>query len=175
MRFTNIFMVTINFLIAVFIIFFGGVVTALALMTSLQQTLMLFLLDNQMLMALLGGGLSLVGLFLLLHAAGKRRRYYHIRTGLRAVAVDPAVLNGYVARYWRRLFGRKDIASQVVISGDKFHIIADLPPYPFEEQKTLIQRIEKELTKLFAEAFDYHKGLALSISFQTLKPTPRKD
>ena len=94
-----------------------------------------------------------------------RRTYYHVRTGDRSIAVDEAVIEGYLQRYWETLFPGKEVSSDVTIQSNQIEVSTDLPHIPFNQQRDLLKRIERELADVFDKVLDSDQEFLFSANF----------
>jgi hypothetical protein len=126
--------------------------------------------------------LSLFGLLLLVVAAaiianifvGMRRRYYHLSSGARSVAIDESAIQQLLNAYWQQNFYDKDIPSRLILKNNRIHISAELPQTPENEQKALLEKIKEDLQETFADTLGYHSEFFLSISFRPNTQLPIK-
>ena len=166
MRSTTLFYRTMNFLIAIFFVLFGTLAFLLPWIAHLRLSAIEFLLGNSIAMTFIGLGFIMVGVVMLMSVLGRRREYYHLRTGDRAVLIDEDLFNSYVRDYWQRTFPDQEFSSQVKVRNNRIIIVADLPPLPFEDQRNFLKTVEQDLSDLFATTFEYKHSFSLSISFQ---------
>ena len=52
---------------------------------------------------------------------------------------------------------------------DSIKIIADLPAVPYDEQKYLLERMEKDVQDLFRDTLGYREEIELAVSFQNVE------
>lgn len=162
----NVFSKAMNFLVACAFLLLGTLLLVLPWVAHVRTDFVDTLAGNPIAMTLIGISFLAVGALLMVSHVRHRYHNYHIRTGQYSVTVDSGVLNGYVDAYWRKVFPDQSVTSDVKVHSDTLHIIANLPPYPFEEQKALLLRIEKDLAELFAQTIDYRKSFLISMSFR---------
>lgn len=122
--------------------------------------------------------ISLFGLILLIVAAAiianifmsMRRRYYHLSSGARGIAIDETAIQQLVNAYWLQNFPGKDIPSRLMLKNNRIHLSAELPITPIDEQGPLLERIRQDLQDIFTHVLGYNSEFFLSASFQ---PPPR--
>ncbi|SCA63807.1 Uncharacterized protein SCG7086_BE_00130 [Chlamydiales bacterium SCGC AG-110-P3] len=165
MRSTTLFYSAMNFLIACFFVLFGLLALILPWIGVLRRSFIELLVSNPFTMSIIGIGFVTVGAVMLLSICGKQREYYHLKTGDRAVMLADTLFNDYINTFWEQQFPNQEFVSKVSIKGDRIHIVADLPPLPFDQQRPFLKRAEEQLGQLFADKLGYHRGFSLSISF----------
>ena len=166
MRITSLAISAKNLTKAIALIAVGLVVMALPFIASLQREVVTFLLRHKLFMITSGLAIGTFGVWRLRGLTSKRFTRYYCRSGNRAVAIENSLVNEYLTDYWNKLFPNQRIYSEVLVKGDKLHLVADLPYYPEEKQRTLLTKVEHDLTKLFSDVFDYYNSFSLAISFK---------
>lgn len=165
MRSTTLFYSAMNFLIACFFVLFGLLALILPWVAVLRRSFIDLLASNPLTMTVIGIGFVAVGAMMLISICGKQREYYHVKTGDRAVMVADSLLNDYVNNFWEQQFPNQEFVSNVTVKSNRIHIVADLPPLPFDEQRPFLKKAEELLGQLLADKVGYHRGFSLSISF----------
>lgn len=112
-------------------------------------------------------GLFVVGCGIVLFAgfcAIHRGIYYQVRMGKRDVLVEPAVIQTYAENYWRHLFPEQKLTVQIALSQDqKIEMFVELPPLAFEEQRSALERAERELSQILRKHLGYRKEFLVSV------------
>jgi hypothetical protein len=116
-------------------------------------------------MTVLALGFLAVGISMLSTLVWQRRQYYHLKTGDRGVMVSQNILDQYVSDYWEKIFPSQEFVSNVSVKNNRIHITADLPPLPFESQRSFLRKAEDDLSALLADRAGYLKSFSLSVSF----------
>ena len=98
------------------------------------------------------------------------KQQLQIRMGERSVAVDEGLVKTYVDNYWEQVLPGQTVYQQVVVRKNTIEIVANLPFLPEEEQKPLLERVEKDLTLLFKDTLGYRKRIFYSRSALGILP-----
>jgi hypothetical protein len=158
---------SLRLLIALFFLIGGALLMALVTSRTLQEKALLLLQRSGHIIALFGFLLFLSGLisfvYVLLNLKG---RHYQIRSGRYTALVDEGVVDSYVTDYIRRAFPKMEVYHDTAIKGGKIHLSIDLPHYPDDEQRRLVEKIEKELGHTFQKFLGYPSDFFLSASFR---------
>ncbi len=163
----NSFFVT---LIAIFFILLGLLCVMVPWFPAIRTHIILFLLENALAISVFGlvsvivGGAILANIIL-----SAKHRHYRIRGGANAVVVDEAVIQKYLDNYWQQLFPDFDVPSKVMLKNNCIHVFAHFPGLSLSEQKSLLERIDRDLTQAFAKMLGYQREFYLSASFRESK------
>lgn len=95
-----------------------------------------------------------------------KRRYFYIRSGPLEVAISDDIGKEYISKYFQKLFGKPDIPCNFTVKRGKILISANLPYIPEEEQHSLTQKINSEISDLLSYKLGYKAPYHLSISFE---------
>ena len=102
-------------------------------------------------------------LFIGLYAMN-RKQYYKIRMQHHKTAVDEALIQKYVDKYWKEVFPNKKVSAGVIVHGNqKIEVIAEIPDLSYENQRELLEKIEIELGGIFAQHLGYQRDFDVSI------------
>ncbi len=164
---SNLFHNLINLIIALFFMLIGIVGITIPWSINVRTLLTRFIFEDSLAISLFGFAFFFISLAmvtnLLFHF---RQRHYTINSSNATTTVDEAVIQEYLNTYWKQLFPKNDIPCQLDLKENKIHIAVDLPYLPIQEQKPLLERIRKDLIKIFAKALGYSDEFFLSASFQ---------
>lgn len=164
---TNLFHSLINLIIALFFMLIGIVGITIPWSNNVRSLLTRFIYEDSLAISLFGFAFFFISLAmvinLLLHF---RQRHYRINSSKATATVDEAVIQEYLNSYWKQLFPKNDIPCRLDMKDNKIHIAVDLPFLPIQEQKPLLERIRKDLIKIFAKVLGYSDEFFLSASFQ---------
>lgn len=138
-----------------------------ALLVNIRITFASFILNNALLLFLFGLCLFVCGLALIIHTLlSCKRKYTIIRTGKNEVTVSEILIQEYLNAYWQKLFPGKSVSSHIIVKKHTIKIIADLPAIPYEDQKHILERIERDIQDLFRDTLGYREEIELAVSFQ---------
>lgn len=168
MRTKNFFFTVFSLLLACFFLLLGSLSLVLPWNEKIHAHFLSFL-NNGLALSAVGFTLIIVGAILMATLFISHRKYYYIRVGSRAVAVNGEVIKKSLSVYWKKRFGVNQVVSEVEIRPDRLHITAHLPPLPFEDQRDLVKKIEQELTALLTDILGYSRPLFLTVSFAKAK------
>ncbi|MBJ7449289.1 MAG: hypothetical protein JHC93_02895 [Parachlamydiales bacterium] len=128
-----------------------------------------FLLGKSWILHTTGAGLCTLGMILLatLYRTG-RSRYYNIRMGKRQIDVTEVVVQKIIGRYWKKRFPGQEVHTEILIKRNSIHIIAELPAFPYGEQKNILEKIETDLEQILEDTLGYHQEFVLNVSFQAV-------
>lgn len=169
MRTGNVLLSAVHFFVVLFILA-GG---ACSLVLSKMPALRLFLAEAftghpQFFFVLgyilIGVGLALlVGLFVL-----NGGQYYQVKMQPHKTSVDLNVIRHYMEEYWKDLFPHEKMGIDIQLtSTKKIALIAEFPQsISLVEQKTLLEKIEKELGSLLSQRLGYQKEFFLTIQLK---------
>lgn len=164
----------ISVLVTLFFILLGIICLIFPWSEMMKSAVTEFILHNSLAISLMGFAVLAVGLARLFYiSSGIKPTYYHFRTDSKAVWIDETIIQDYVDNYWRNLFPKGAVANKVTLKNNKIFLSADLPYVPSNEQKDMIQKIQKELSDLFSLILGYKNSFTLSATFQP-KPKEKK-
>lgn len=151
----------------------GIIAMLLPLFSGIKAQFIAFLVENSLPLFLFGLGSTLIGAALAIHIIlNSRRRYVTIRSGKKTISVSEAVMQDYLSSYWKEVVPNRDVPFRVQLKNHKIRILADLPYFPKDEQKSLLEKIERDLNDLFRGILGYQDELEMEISFQSAKKAP---
>lgn len=157
----------LSFIIAIFFVLIGIVSIMMLFSPAIRNDLVQFILENPVMIFLFGFCFLVTGIALLAYIwITAQKKHYTIKSKNHSIWVSEDVFQEYLNSYWKQLFPNHDIPNQVLFQKNKIHITADLPFVPIPEQKSIIQRIEQDLSELFNRYIGYRKEYLLSITFQ---------
>lgn len=167
MRLGNLLFSLINLLFAALLVVFGIFVFMIPRAPHFKEMAITLFKDSSSVLTVFGLGLSVIGLLLLAAIYfANRRNYYHITMGGHRFSIDEVVLHKYLASYWKSLFPAVELHHELAIRNNQIYLNVELPHLSIEEQKKTLQKIEKDLQKLFIEVFDYEEEFFVTVSFQ---------
>lgn len=157
----------ISFIISVFFILLGVVGILLPWSSGVRTHLTQILLEESWFIFLFGIGFIIIGTAIATNLIlGAKRRYYEIRSNHLVTKIDESLFQDYLSTYWKQLFPACEIPNQITLKKNKIHVAADLPYIPIEQQKTLLERIERDLNDIFNRILGLRYEYVISISFQ---------
>ncbi|KAF3362098.1 Uncharacterized protein PHSC3_001409 [Chlamydiales bacterium STE3] len=161
----------ITFIIALFLTALGFLAILTSLFEHIRTTFSMFVLNNALFLFLFGLCLFVSGLafacYILLSC---KRKYVIIHSGSREVSISETLIREYLKIYWKQIFPSQEIPVRLLLNKNKIKIAANLPSTPYEEQKNLLQRIEKDISDLFRDILGYREDIELAISFENTTP-----
>lgn len=156
----------ITVIISLFFILLGIISLLIPWSEQIRSSIILFIADNTLALLLFGFCSVIIGAGLISTIVlNSQRRYYRIQSGSHPITLSESVVQDYLTVYWQRLFPQKEIPCRLVIKKKKIQVIADLPYVPILEQKSLLEKIEKDLLDTFRDVLGYREELDVSISF----------
>ena len=81
------------------------------------------------------------------------------------VTVEAPVIEGYLGSYWKENFPDDEITTEVVVGRKSIEVIATFKRQPPDDAEVMLDTIEQDLTKLFADRFDYSKPFLFTFRF----------
>lgn len=160
-------------IVALLFLLIGASGLAILSSSNVQALAVQFFLDNSYLVTLFSLSFLIIGLLILgpilMHA---HRRYYHLRVGSNPVSIDLNLLHEVVMSYWKELFPHHEIPTSIRLKSHKIHIKADLPSLPEVEQPLVLEKIERDLGRLFSKILGLRETWILSLSFT---PPPEEE
>lgn len=155
----------ISIIVGLFFLLLGIVAMAIPVSETMRR-IVISLINNQTYLFLLFGlGFFIVGLSIIISAfIRKKRRYNHIQINGGEVTIDEAVVQQYLQAYWKEHF-QVPIPSTVTIKKHAIQIVADFPYLPIEEQRTFLERLQKDFVHLFGKTLGYPYEVDLMASF----------
>jgi hypothetical protein len=156
-----------SFIIALFFILFGIISFFLPETEEGLRAVSHFLLQNTWLTYLCGFLFITIGIAILANIKlNIKKNYYHIKAGSHLTELDEKIFEQYLDTYWKELFPKLEVPSRAEIKKNKLYISAELPSIPLNEQKTLLQQIEKDLNEILIKYLGYHQEYIISINFK---------
>ncbi len=157
----------ISLLAALFFILLGIGTMSISLSPQFRTDLIQFILENSIAIFLFGFSFFIIGMAIVINITwGARKSYYQLSSGPRSVLVDEAVIQDYLDSYWKEVFPQSKIPSQLTLKKNKIYLTTDLPYIPYAEQKAVLERINHDLSEMFAKFLGYRQPFYLSASFQ---------
>ena len=83
-----------------------------------------------------------------------------------AFYLEEGIFQDYLKSYWKQLFPKHDIPNYILLKKNKLQISADLPYVPEAQQKTLLNRIHRDLKHILTQILGYQQKYVISISFK---------
>ncbi len=158
---------SISFVTALFFVMLGVIGLMIPWSSKVRGDIVQFILEDSFLIFLFGFGLVLIGIAIVVYVViSMKRQYFVIKSKNYSVIVNESVIQDYLETYWKELFPENDVPNQVVFVKNKIHITADLPYISFENQESLLKRIENDLAEIFLRLLGYREEYLISISFQ---------
>lgn len=158
----------INILNALFFILIGMVGILIPWSIHVRTLLTQFIFEDYLAISLFGFAFFIIGIAIFINILmNTKKNYYRINSSKTTTTVDEAVIQGYLNTYWKQLFPESEIPYHLQIKNNKIHIAVDLPYFPINEQKSLLERIRTDLIGIFSKVLGYQEEFLLSASFQT--------
>lgn len=133
---------------------------------QIRYSVIHFISENPIALFFFGLSIALIGIALIATIVfNSQRRYYHIQSGSHPITLSETVVSDYLNSYWKKLFPNQETPCRVLIRKKKIQVTADLPFVPILEQKSLLEKIEKDLLSTFRDVLGYREELDVSISF----------
>lgn len=166
MRTSNLFFSAIHLFVVMFIIVVGVSFFLLAKLPNFRVVVANRILEDPGFFLKLGSAISLFGLLLLTgFTVLNRKRYLKLKMGCSQTLIDEAIIRDYLKNYWKEVFPKQEVQSDVVLHfPGKLEIIAQLPKMKEKEKETLLTRVQNELGVLLARKLGYEKEFFLTIS-----------
>lgn len=157
----------ISFIIATFFLIFGLFSLILPWSHHLQNATIKFILENTLIFSLFGLGFLLVGISLMMYSFFcTRHKYIHIQTGARAVSMDENLAHQYLESYWKSQFPNTVIPFQLSVKNKSLQIVTQLPSFPVERQKVILEKIKQDFADIFGRDLGYPNDVHLFVSFE---------
>lgn len=161
---------SLTLILALFFILLGGFTFILAFSRYVQANLLDFIQNNFWILFLFGLGFILIGIALGAYSfLTHRKSYLSTKTGSNLTAISENVIHTYLESYFEKLFPDQKIPFRFLIKKKKMQVIADLPFFPLEDQKNLLNLIEGDLSEILSENIGYTESLELILSFANKK------
>jgi|LakMenE18May11ns_1017448.scaffolds.fasta_scaffold9937142_3 hypothetical protein len=163
----NVFYSFISLLIALFFVLLGVIGVIFSWFPAAKAAFIQFLIEDSYLLFLFGIAFIVIGMALMMNIISSgRRQYYHISSGQKSLTIDETVIQNYLNSYWKNLFPKAHVPSKLTLKKNKLYLTVDLPYIPPDQQKPVLERIEKDLSELLATTFGYKEPFYLTASFQ---------
>ena len=170
----TIFSSILTFALGLFFTFFGLMFLLVIWEPLIRSGVFHLFTHYEVLLSIFGGGFLFIGISIIIYALiFSRRRYFYIRTGSREVQISEDVAKDYVNKYFQKLFGQKDLPCTLNVRRGKIHISANLPFIPEQEQQSLTQKINSEISDLLYYRLGYDSLYYLSLSFEGKPQEPK--
>lgn len=161
---------SIIFLIALFFLIFGSIALLLPQFTAVQDAVIHFITHYNWPWHLFGLALCFIAMALFGHIWHiNQRRSLTLRKGVYETTIHEGVVDDYLKSYFSKTFPKQEIPYRFLIKKKKIQISADLPYYPKEEQKDLLEKVHSDLSDLMHNFLGYNQMLDLSLSFAKKK------
>lgn len=169
MRRNVLYLQTALLFLLLLVIFFGLFLVAIPLAPSFRDQAIAFIHSSDTFLITCGTLLIIVALLLLTAAYSTTKGVtFTVQMGEKSsYTIDEKVLNKLLKDYFKNIFNNFEVLGQ--FQDNQIHVILEMPPMPFIEQKPLLERIEKDLSELFEEQFDYSAPFSLSATVASEK------
>lgn len=159
----------ITFIIGLFFVMVGLLGFSIQASTSIRTEVVSFIFEDTVFISLFGILSLLMGIAIIFSfiTSFKKRSFKIKSKNNNTFALDESLFQDYIKNYWRQLFPKHDIPSQVTLKKNKVLISADLPYVPDSQQKALLGRIDRDLKDLLTRVIGYPREYVVSISFQS--------
>ncbi|MGA8165317.1 MAG: hypothetical protein WB791_09925 [Waddliaceae bacterium] len=155
-----------NILIAIFFILLGIIGMLIPRFSSIRTLLIVFIQENPIILSLVGFLLTVIGSAIVLNILlSTRHRHYRIRSGKHTITINESLIQQYLDSYWKELFPEHEIPNTLVMKHNGVHITADFPYLPPSQQQPFLEKIEKDLSRIFTTMMGYDKEIFLDASF----------
>lgn len=163
----TIFSSILTFALGIFFTIFGGMTLLIVWFQGIRLSLFNLVSNYGILLSIFGAGFLFIGISIIAYALiFSRRRYFYIRSGPREITINEDVAKDYVTKYFQKLFSQKDLPCNLTVRRGKILISANLPFIPEDDQQSLTQKINSELSDLLFYRLGYDAQYHLSISFE---------
>lgn len=163
----NLFYAVLSSVFAIFFCVLGGISILIPWVTQVRTDVVQAILEGSLAIFVFGFVFLFIGITILVNIIlSCRKRFYHLRSGKKAVTIDESFFDQYLEEYWKGIFPHCEVSYKLIIKKNKLHIVADLPYMPLDQQKLLLERIRHDLRDLFTQIFGYRGEFFLSASFQ---------
>ncbi len=157
----------ITFFIALFFIVIGIACMLIPWINVIESAVIQFLIQNTVAIFLFGFAFFIIGCsFIGQVILSSKRKYYYVRSGSNAVSVDENLIQECLATYWKAKFPKEEIPFNLILKDNKIHITVDLPYVAKEQQLMTIERIENDISHIFASTLGYRNEFFLNVSFK---------
>lgn len=147
--------------------FFLGSWGLILLAATIFHPQLSFWLKNHVVLSAVTGLVLLAGGVFLFTKSPSHEKSYTIRhvEGLN-ISYTPKAVSDAIASLFEELLPGKDVKKDVLFHKGSVHIFIDLPYHPEDQQKELLETIEKELRGMLHKLFGYNSDFLLVTSFQ---------
>jgi hypothetical protein len=123
-------------------------------------------MGNALMISIFSVAIFAIGIAILIHVIqSTRHRYYMIPAGRHLVSVDENLINNYLNSYWKELLPKVNVPNRIALKNNRIFVIADLPYFSGEEQKILLNKIDKDVSNILRKVLGYDREFSLQISF----------
>ncbi len=155
-----------TFITGLFFIVLGTIGLLALWFPHIRTALIVFLLENALIISIFSMAIFAIGIAIVVNVIqNARHSYYQVTAGRHLVSVDEDLIEKYINSYWIEFFPNVNIPNHVTLKNNKIYIVADLPYYPSAEQKTLLAKIDKDISNILSKIFGYKREFSLQISF----------
>jgi len=165
MRSGNVLFSAVHFFVVLFIIALGVFFIAIPYADHFRFLLSAMLLDNPDVFAKIGWGVLSLGLMLFFgFYLLNRKRYIHLTMQASKLSIEETIVRDYVYDYWKSLFPKNEVVTDIVITGnEQIEIVANLPKVAMENDDALFEKMEKELSAILERRLGYKRDLLLTL------------
>jgi hypothetical protein len=165
MKTGNLLFSAVQFVFALLVILIGAFFIGLQHAPHLRVAIARFFSESTASFSFIGYLVLGCGVLLMLgFYAMHRGAYYRVKMGKKNLLVDPAVIRGYVDKYWKQTFPDQHLAVDVAVAtNQKLELFVEFPLLTKEQQQEILEKAEVELAQILRKHFGYQKEFALSI------------
>lgn len=156
----------ISFFIAIFFIMLGIIGMMVPWSSTIRDQAVALIQQHSITIFLFGFSFAAIGIAVAFNILlNSKKSYYQFKVAEDLVSVDETIIQEYLQGYWKELFPENEIPSRLIVKHNKIHVIAEFPYMEIEEQRRLLEKIQRELREIFANLLDYRQQFQLSVSF----------
>lgn len=165
MKTGNLLFSAVQFVFSALVMLLGVFFIGLQYASHLRISIARFFLESTLSFSVIGflilgcGVLLLIGFY-----AMNRGGYYSVKMGKQKMVVDPTVIREYVANYWKEVFPEHRLAVEVGVTKDqKFELLVEFPSVPLENQESILEKAESDLTQILKKQIGYQKEFSVCV------------
>lgn len=144
-----------------------------ALGALLASFFFFFLQDSEVLQKSLLNSSFWIGISFLLFAGmavwaaflQTKKRVILLKKGVSEVAIEPALLEGYLKQYWKRVFPAGHVTQRVRVGKEKILVEITFPPVALSDQPKVVQQMEKDVKDIFYSVVGYEGTVEIIYEF----------
>jgi|GEM_PF-4023690 len=155
-----------SLLLALFFVLLGLFAMLLPWFEKVRMLAIRMIQNESGVLALFGFAFFLMGVAFIGHAvANAGKKSFVIKLKEQKVTVNESLVRNYLREYWQEAYPHHEIPFRILFKRHRLFVQADFPSLSDEEQRTTLQKVERDLEEILHGVIGYRGDVDVSIQF----------